>query len=748
MKQLVYTGKKSYLFRLVVNMITSWILPTLIISLIFYHHSGSLLKEDTSDRNDGMLLGAGTAFERSLTLLKADTYSWTITSDSFYTYANQQGAHLNKTSTMLNELRQIAYSHDSVLDLWLYLEPIDYFATQNGSYDVDFFFGNAFQHQLQDHESNAADLKSLLMTPSAFTPLSSSLEYHNNSNHQKQSALMINSTLRNTSGKAVGFLTYLIDPSSFLKAFDVYDMPEGTMMGISNAEHMLTASDPQLMQANTLIHRTSGQILELNGRKYLYNCYHSGLFGWQYIMLYPYSLLVGQLQQLMLLCLGICGCVIAVGSSYVYFISKRLYRPVRNTLDLLTPDMLTPERGTDEFEYINSQLADVLLKNHELESEFITALDVMQQSVIARLLRGEIDPGQAQEIIAKYHIHLPLKYLTIMIVSPKRESADPDAILGRLLESCDYSFVLNSSVSRVVILNAMSPAVPAFTEDDRRNAIAVSASTPVQSLSQLPQAYAQAQFCSRYMRLNVSFEYLDEAVVRERMGADNAAMDFTPFEQPMINALESQNADKALHLLNDRFPQWFDLNLPLRTIEDYAGRMDALCSRCAELLNVDKSMLPPLHDDEKSNPVSAHANIAIRYARMQALLARAGQKQQVAKDRQMQCVLRYIEDNLSEDLSLESVTDSMGISYHALSRYLKQRFGMTFLEYVTAKRMERARKYLLETPMTVDEISRQIGYLSTASFIRNFNKVEGVSPGQYRKIKRKGAENDHDSENS
>lgn len=739
-------GKRSYLFRLAFNMITSWILPTVIICLIFYQYTAGILRNDTADRNDGILTGASAAFERGLVSLKADTFAWTNSSSAYHAYTSKGETGLYQTRVILDELTQIAYAHDSVRDLWLYLEPIDFFATLDGSFDVDFFFNSALYAETDDLSGSLDNIKPLLMPGPFFTPLPSAIQFHSTYD-QKESALLISSTLRSRSGEARGFLTYLIDPASFLTAFDVYDLPEGTIMTISNAEQVLISSEPTLLKTPTLSGSRSGGIVEVLGQSYLYNCYTSSAFGFQYSLLYPYQHLTRQLQQLMLLCFSICACVIAVGSGYAYVSSRRLYRPIRNTLDLLTPDLLTPEHGTDEFEYINSQLADVLLKNHELESEFITALDVMQQSVVARLLRGEIDPAQAQEITAKYHIHLPLNSLSVMIVSPKREGAAVDAGLARLLDSCDYSFVLNSGASKVVIMNAMDPVMPVFTETETGEAIAIAASNPVSDLAQLPEAYAQAQFHSRHMLLNDQFEYLDEPCIRKRMLASSYETNFVPFEHLLINAVESRNMDKALRILDERFAVWFSPDLPLRTIEEYAGRMDALCTRCAHLLKTDKRVLPPLREDEKNNPVSAYENIAIRRQRMTMLLSRAGEKQMDAEERQMQRVLSYIDDNLSQDLSLESVTDSLGISYHALSRYLKQRFGMTFLEYVTQQRMERARKYLLETSMTVDEISRQIGYLSTASFIRNFNKCEGVSPGQYRKIKSRGADTNHVPEN-
>jgi YesN/AraC family two-component response regulator len=49
-------------------------------------------------------------------------------------------------------------------------------------------------------------------------------------------------------------------------------------------------------------------------------------------------------------------------------------------------------------------------------------------------------------------------------------------------------------------------------------------------------------------------------------------------------------------------------------------------------------------------------------------------------------------------------------------------------------RIEKAKQLLKETQETVQDISVQVGYVYTMSFIRVFKKTTGLTPGEYRKL--------------
>jgi AraC-like DNA-binding protein len=82
---------------------------------------------------------------------------------------------------------------------------------------------------------------------------------------------------------------------------------------------------------------------------------------------------------------------------------------------------------------------------------------------------------------------------------------------------------------------------------------------------------------------------------------------------------------------------------------------------------------------------------------------------------------------------LGNVAQQVALSESTLKRYFKLIFGKSIYEYYLNKKMERARKLLLEKPLTVNEAAELMGYEKVSNFIDIFKKHHGYSPGTIRK---------------
>lgn len=99
-------------------------------------------------------------------------------------------------------------------------------------------------------------------------------------------------------------------------------------------------------------------------------------------------------------------------------------------------------------------------------------------------------------------------------------------------------------------------------------------------------------------------------------------------------------------------------------------------------------------------------------------------------------VKRYIEENYTDpDLSLTQISDKFALKPKYASQLFKEEFGMKFVDFLLTLRMEEAKKRLIHTDDPIQDIALQIGYATSISFGRMFKKMEGVTPGDYRKMK-------------
>jgi AraC-like DNA-binding protein len=85
---------------------------------------------------------------------------------------------------------------------------------------------------------------------------------------------------------------------------------------------------------------------------------------------------------------------------------------------------------------------------------------------------------------------------------------------------------------------------------------------------------------------------------------------------------------------------------------------------------------------------------------------------------------------------LEEVADSLHISLTQLSKIFRKAFGMTPKHYLTSLRMEKARTLLLETNLTLDQISECCGYQNGFYLNRVFTKQMSLTPIEFRKTHR------------
>lgn len=95
--------------------------------------------------------------------------------------------------------------------------------------------------------------------------------------------------------------------------------------------------------------------------------------------------------------------------------------------------------------------------------------------------------------------------------------------------------------------------------------------------------------------------------------------------------------------------------------------------------------------------------------------------------------MRYVEDNLRRTMTLKDVAEHVHLNASYFSALFKEKTNVTFSEYVTRRRLERAKQLLASTDWPVSAIAEEVGYQTDKYFISLFKAYEGLTPGQYRK---------------
>lgn len=97
----------------------------------------------------------------------------------------------------------------------------------------------------------------------------------------------------------------------------------------------------------------------------------------------------------------------------------------------------------------------------------------------------------------------------------------------------------------------------------------------------------------------------------------------------------------------------------------------------------------------------------------------------------------YIQDNYkNDDMSLQTVASYVNVSSNHFSAIFRKETGDTFIDYLTTVRMDKAKDLLTCTSMKTSDVGFEVGYRDPHYFSYIFKKTQGMSPKEYRRMKK------------
>ena len=107
----------------------------------------------------------------------------------------------------------------------------------------------------------------------------------------------------------------------------------------------------------------------------------------------------------------------------------------------------------------------------------------------------------------------------------------------------------------------------------------------------------------------------------------------------------------------------------------------------------------------------------------------------------IQNAISFINDNLTEPITLDDISRSAGLSRSHLSVIFRTITGISPYEYLLLQRIERSVALLRSGDKTILEVAQSCGFRNLANFNKSFKKVTGMTPSAYRASKRANTQN-------
>jgi len=100
----------------------------------------------------------------------------------------------------------------------------------------------------------------------------------------------------------------------------------------------------------------------------------------------------------------------------------------------------------------------------------------------------------------------------------------------------------------------------------------------------------------------------------------------------------------------------------------------------------------------------------------------------------IQSAIIYINENMMNDIALDDVSEYVYLSPAYFSRLFKKEMGINFKDYLNKVKIEESKKFLTNLKLSMTEIAHSVGFADQSYYAKVFKKVEGISPGQYKKM--------------
>ncbi|MGG1515439.1 helix-turn-helix domain-containing protein [Paenibacillus oryzisoli] len=445
-----------------------------------------------------------------------------------------------------------------------------------------------------------------------------------------------------------------------------------------------------------------------------------------------------------------------------YRASNVLYRPLKDLTNKVKPAAMKTNMGTDgdEVIWLDRYLESITSENRQLLNEMSIYFDQAKHFMLHQLLVGSM-PHQnflldEQEAFPDECFFIPLLILDLnrmrMMENYSRQDCSlfyyaVDNITKELLSAYGKPQVIMVQPGMFV---AIVPMADPLTQEELRG-LGRNLQDALHKYLKLDSYITVSYSETGTDGLHEAYEEASDLLRYRFLAGDNQVL--------LIHDLEfsvSMQADVLFHSDSEiaaaiRLQQWNEAEGIFQTLidalqESFNISEDLLRGYFPQLVNtIVKSLRSAPQgpfDDHKVQELMLHLSecstldeIGLFFRSRVFAVLRQEYKETGASSSRIQLVEQvqeFIHNHYDTDLSLQQCAEQTGLNTFELSRLFKQVTGVNFIDYLIEFRMEKAKEYLADPTMKIQDIADKLRYSSIQGFMRAFKKSTGMTPGQYR----------------
>ncbi|MEF3354525.1 AraC family transcriptional regulator [Paenibacillus sp. GYB006] len=452
-----------------------------------------------------------------------------------------------------------------------------------------------------------------------------------------------------------------------------------------------------------------------------------------------------------------------------WLVSRRIYTPIERLLRLLSTEStgnnpVPPAVNVDEFELLEAQWNELVMERSTVRKRLELQLPQLRDGYIMQLIQGHLSAHSEADLRQRLE-DLGFRVQDQQFLLVRLQLTGYSKLSGRFLEQ-DKGLVTLTVVNiieefaeqrfeQVSVLNFhdLSAAILLTGEEEKLKAsvlewseelmvvinqimkmnVTIMVGRPTASVCDLPSLFMELEQAEAFHSIEELNQLLDLDHLTLAHDIEQSSYPFL-IERDLIHAIRTGKEEEARDLLRDFVKQVTQRQCTIYQLQQMM--LQLLASMLHMML---QSGIPPyelfsgrnLYDElaQLREPVQIEAwlksEVITPFITFMEERSHSGLKPAVER------TMERIDQQYMTDISLEACADLEDMTPYALSKAFKQVAGINFIDYVTFRRMDMAKRLLRETDLKINEIADQVGY-QHSYFNRIFKKQEGLTPGQYR----------------
>jgi len=677
-----------------------------------------------------------------------------------------------KALRAINELATFKNANSFIEDIYVYSINNDSIINSNSMYNTKFFYDNFYSYTKANYEQWKNNIINGIHY-NTYLPAADMIE---NNIQKKRIITYVQSIPITERNISIGSVVVLIAEDKVKALFEDLSL-EGTIFVLNkNGDRITETENPFNYYPEASLMGDDQDILytTVNKNKLVVMYSTSPVTGWKYVSILSRDSFMTKANYIRNMTVIVVSTGLILGLIVAYVLSKKVYSPIGFISNILTLRANGKRMGKlSEFDFIKQSIADTVAENGDLEDENRRNEDFREKCtpyLVSNLLfklvmhKGE-DNVDLVSYLKSFDIVFPHDFFAVLLyhVDDSNEfvSGDTGEKWGQVktvfalvtekmknqgnltymaeLSRNDYFLIVNmsSTLSPKQVnetLYNLATESKALIETQCKIYLSVSISNAHLGIHRISEAFFEAQKAQDYRIVRGRCSIISFADVEWHNEKYYYPLEL---ELQLINNVRIGNKEKCEEILQNTYNENFqNRKLPLNLAKCL---FFDIMSTVIKVLDQYKISFTQIFVDDY-NPVASITScetVEEEFEQVRKIYSRICAYINKNKLSHNFVLVRSVKDYLLKNfcdnsLSQTMIAEHFSITTTYLSKIFKQETGQNMVDFINELRIEKAKKLLFETTVSLVQIAKMSGCTSDKMLIRIFKSYEGITPGKYR----------------